>query len=95
MKKVTEHDVVALRKEEADQLAAKGTGGAKVLCAKLMLILTGNALLDSHCLGRKRIVVIAIVEFSPVLKVDFENVVVRLTEEIVAGVLDTQGCLCT
>lgn len=79
MQKMSEHDVVSLRKEGADQLAAFGTGGAKVMCAQLMLFLAGYTLFDRKFLRCKRVFVIAFVKFRLVIEVDFENVMGRLT----------------
>lgn len=67
------------------QLAAIGTCCFEVLCARLMLFLSFNALLNYHCLVRERIVVVAIVEFRQVLVVNLKDVVSRSTEQIVAG----------
>lgn len=83
---ISENDVVTLWQKKADHIAAIGRGGTKVLCAQLNLFLAANKLLNCHCLRRKRIVVVAIMEIRWVLEDDLENVVGRVTKEIVAGV---------
>lgn len=91
---MSEHEVVALFYLKADQVSANRIGGAKVLCAQLMLFLTSYQLRDCHHLRRKRKVVVTIIEFKQVLKIDLQNVAGRLTEKPVAGLLNAHRSVC-
>lgn len=58
-----------------------------------MLIRACNGPLDGQSLWRKGIVAVAIVKFLRVLKVGLQDVILRLTKEVIASVLDATGRL--
>ena len=70
---LSEHHVVLLREEGADQLSAKWTGCSEVLGAQVVLLHAGDLGLDGHYVRGERIIIVTIVKFRWILQVHLKN----------------------
>ena len=67
-------DILCLWKKRTNELSAARSGGTVVLAMELEVLCGKHLSLNLHYFRRKRVVVVAVVEFARVLQVDFENV---------------------